>query len=140
MYGLKGISAYADRAYILDKKSDEILAFVQEGLAATRDDSLTADDLVSLVLKAGQTAVAVMALLDEANTSRYGSPEITEVNTGIKTGPGILVSAHDLLDLEELLKQTEGKGINIYTHGEMLPANAYPFFSIHCASSPHAAS
>ncbi|MDX9703835.1 MAG: hydroxylamine reductase [Candidatus Auribacterota bacterium] len=126
IYGLKGISAYADHAYILDKKSDEIFAFVQEGLAATLDDSLTADDLVGLVLNAGQTAVAVMALLDEANTSRYGSPEITEVNTGIKTGPGILVSGHDLLDLEELLKQTEGKGINIYTHGEMLPANAYP--------------
>ncbi len=126
IYGIKGIAAYADHAYILDKKSDEITNFIYEGLAATLDDTLSADDLVGLVMKAGQTAVTVMALLDEANTSRYGSPEITEVSTSTKSGPGILVSGHDLLDLEELLKQTEGKGINIYTHGEMLPANAYP--------------
>lgn len=125
-YGLKGIAAYTDHAYILKHSDSSILDFLQEALAACLDDSRTIDDYVSLVLKAGEYAVKAMALLDEANTGSYGNPEITSVFTGTVEGPGILVSGHDLLDLEELLKQTEGKGINIYTHGEMLPANAYP--------------
>jgi len=125
-YGLKGIAAYTDHAYILEHSDSSILDFLQEALAACLDDSRTIDDYVSLVLKAGEYAVKAMALLDEANTGSYGNPEITSVFTGTVEGPGILVSGHDLLDLEELLKQTEGKGINIYTHGEMLPANAYP--------------
>ncbi|WP_367362009.1 hydroxylamine reductase [Mesotoga sp.] len=125
-YGLKGIAAYTDHAYILKHSESSILDFLQEGMAACLDDSLSVDDYVSLVLRAGEYAVKAMALLDEANTTSYGNPEITSVYTGTVEGPGILVSGHDLLDLEELLKQTEGKGINIYTHGEMLPANAYP--------------
>ncbi|MDD3680787.1 MAG: hydroxylamine reductase [Mesotoga sp.] len=125
-YGLKGIAAYTDHAYILKHSDSSILDFLQEALAACIDDSRTIDDYISLVLKAGEYAVKAMALLDEANTGSYGNPEITSVFTGTVEGPGILVSGHDLLDLEELLKQTEGKGINIYTHGEMLPANAYP--------------
>jgi len=123
-YGLKGIAAYTDHAYILKHSDSSILDFLQEALAACIDDSRTIDDYISLVLKAGEYAVKAMALLDEANTGSYGNPEITSVFTGTVEGPGILVSGHDLLDLEELLKQTEGKGINIYTHGEMLPANA----------------
>lgn len=126
VYGLKGIAAYADHAYILKHADDSVLAFLQEALAATLDDSLSVNDYVNLVMKAGEHAVKAMALLDGANTSTYGNPEVTSVFTGKLEGPGILVSGHDLLDLEELLKQTEGKGINIYTHGEMLPANAYP--------------
>ncbi|MCD6546864.1 MAG: hydroxylamine reductase [Thermotogae bacterium] len=125
-YGLKGIAAYTDHAYILQKFNDKILHFIQEGLAATLDDNLTVNDYVNLVIKAGNYAVEAMKLLDEANTSRFGNPEITEVYTGTIKGPAILVSGHDLLDLEEILIQTEGKGINVYTHGEMLPANAYP--------------
>ncbi len=125
-YGLKGIAAYTDHAYILKKTNSEIFKFIEEGLAATLDDSKTADELTALVLKTGETAVKAMALLDEANTSAYGNPEITQVYTGTLEGPGILVSGHDLLDLEEILKQTQGTGINVYTHGEMLPANAYP--------------
>jgi len=125
-YGLKGIAAYTDHAYILKKSNDRILHFLQEGLAATLDDSLTVNDYVNLVMKAGSFAVEAMRLLDEANTSKYGDPEITEVYTGTIKGPAILVSGHDLLDLEEILIQTEGKGVNVYTHGEMLPANAYP--------------
>ncbi|HOI34695.1 MAG TPA: hydroxylamine reductase [Mesotoga infera] len=126
IYGLKGIAAYTDHAYILKHADDSVLAFLQEALAATLDDSLSVNDYVNLVMKAGEHAVKAMALLDGANTSTYGNPEVTSVFTGRIEGPGILVSGHDLLDLEEILKQTEGKGINIYTHGEMLPANAYP--------------
>ena len=126
IYGLKGMAAYADHAYVLGHQDDEVLAFMQAALAATLDDSLTVNDLVGWVLRAGQMGVKVMALLDAANTGAYGNPELTLVNLGVKPGPGILVSGHDLRDLEELLQQTEGKGINIYTHGEMLPANAYP--------------
>jgi len=126
IYGLKGIAAYTDHAYILGFKNAEILAFLQEGLAATTDSSLSADVLTGLVLKAGEFAVKAMVLLDKANTARYGNPEVTEVCTGTKEGPAILVSGHDLLDLEEILKQTQGAGVNVYTHGEMLPANAYP--------------
>lgn len=125
-YGLKGIAAYTDHAYILQKFNDKILHFLQDGLVATLDDNLKAEDYVGLVMEAGKYAVEAMKLLDEANTSRYGNPEITEVYTGTLKGPAILVSGHDLLDLEEILIQTEGKGINVYTHGEMLPANAYP--------------
>ncbi|OAA29157.1 hydroxylamine reductase [Kosmotoga arenicorallina S304] len=126
IYGLKGIAAYTDHAYILKHSDISILEFIEEGLAATLDDSLTAQDYISLVLKAGEFAVKAMALLDQANTSAYGHPEITEVYTGTYAGPAILVSGHDLLDLEEILKQTEGTGIRVYTHGEMLPAHAYP--------------
>ncbi|TYB33418.1 MAG: hydroxylamine reductase [Flexistipes sinusarabici] len=126
IYGLKGIAAYADHAYILNEKSDDIFSFAETALAETTRENITSEELISLVMQAGDTAVKAMEILDKANTGRYGKQEITSVNTSLKEGPGILVSGHDLLDLEELLKQTEGTGINIYTHGEMLPANAYP--------------
>ncbi|MEW6534157.1 MAG: hydroxylamine reductase [Candidatus Auribacterota bacterium] len=126
IYGIKGMAAYTDHAYVLDFEDNDILAFMQEGLAATLDDSLSADALVGLVLKCGEYSVKAMALLDKANTETFGKPEITTVSTGLKKGPGILVSGHDLRDLRDLLDQTQGKGINVYTHGEMLPANAYP--------------
>jgi len=125
--GSKGIAAYADHAEILGFEKDEIYAFLMEALASTTRD-LSVDDMVGMVMKAGETAVATMALLDEANTSTYGHPEITEVNIGVGTNPGILISGHDLKDMEELLKQTEGTGVDVYTHGEMLPANSYPAF------------
>ena len=125
--GSKGIAAYADHAAILGFEKDEIYAFLMEGLASTTRD-LSVDDMVGMVMKAGEMAVATMALLDEANTSTYGHPEITEVNIGVGTNPGILISGHDLKDMEELLKQTEGTGVDVYTHGEMLPANYYPAF------------
>jgi len=123
--GLKGIAAYADHAAILGYQKDDIYAFIMEALSSTTKD-LTVDEMVGLVLKAGEIAVATMALLDEANTSAYGNPEITEVNIGVGQNPGILISGHDLKDMEELLKQTEGTGVDVYTHGEMLPANYYP--------------
>lgn len=126
IYGLKGVAAYTDHAYILGQQDESMLNFLQEALAATLEDDITADRLTGLVMKTGENSVKAMALLDKANTSAYGNPEITEVYTGIKEGPAILVSGHDLLDLEELLKQARGTGINIYTHGELLPANAYP--------------
>ncbi|AEI13867.1 Hydroxylamine reductase [Flexistipes sinusarabici DSM 4947] len=126
IYGLKGIAAYADHAYVLNEKSDNIFSFAETALAETTRENITSEELISLVMQAGDTAVKAMEILDKANTGRYGKQEITSVNTSLKEGPGILVSGHDLLDLEELLKQTEGTGINIYTHGEMLPANAYP--------------
>lgn len=125
--GLKGIAAYADHASILGFQKDEINDFMMEALASTTKD-LSVDDMISLVMKAGEIAVNTMALLDEANTTAYGNPEITEVNIGVGTKPGILISGHDLKDIEELLKQTEGTGVDIYTHGEMLPANYYPAF------------
>jgi len=128
IYGLKGIAAYADHAYILEHEDEEIYKFMQKGLAATLDDSLDADELTGLVLECGDCAVTTMALLDEANTSAYGHPEPTEVDLGAGDRPGILVSGHDLKDFEELLEQTAGKGIDIYTHGEMLPAQGYPAF------------
>ncbi len=127
-YGLKGISAYGDHAAMLGFMDDDVNKFIMEGLAATIDDSLTADQLVALVLRTGEHAVKVMAKLDEANTSTYGNPEPTHVNIGVGKNPGILVSGHDLKDFEELLIQTEGTGIDIYTHSEMLPANYYPAF------------
>ncbi len=126
IYGIKGIAAYTDHAYILKEKDDSIFAFIQEGLEATLNPTLSAEQLLALIMKAGEFSVKSMALLDKANTGVYGDPEITEVTTGVKAGPAILVSGHDLLDLEELLKQTQGTNINIYTHGEMLPAHSYP--------------
>ena len=125
--GGKGIAAYADHAAVLGKEKDEIYAFLMKALASTTKD-LSVDDMVGLVLEAGDMAVQTMALLDEANTSAYGQPEITEVNIGVGNNPGILISGHDLKDMEELLKQTEGAGVDVYTHGEMLPANCYPEF------------
>ncbi len=128
IYGLKGIAAYAEHARNLGSKSDEISAFVYEALAATLDDSLSADELTALVLKTGSYGVKVMALLDAANTARFGNPEITKVNIGVRKNPAILISGHDLVDLEQLLEQTKGTGVDVYTHGEMLPAHAYPAF------------
>ncbi len=127
IYGLKGISAYAVHASQLEKEDDDIYKFVFEALASTTKD-LSVEDMIALVMKCGEYAVKVMALLDEANTSAYGNPEITEVNIGVRNNPGILISGHDLKDMEELLKQTEGTGIDVYTHSEMLPANYYPAF------------
>ena len=127
IFGLKGISAYAEHAAVLGFTSDEISDFIMEGLASTTR-ILAVDEMVALVLKAGETAVKTMALLDEANTTTYGNPEITEVNIGVRDNPGILISGHDLKDMEELLQQTEGTGVDVYTHGEMLPANYYPAF------------
>ncbi|MFW6386948.1 MAG: hydroxylamine reductase [Bacillota bacterium] len=131
IYGLKGIAAYADHAYVLEETDEDIFSFITRGLAATTDDSLGQDDLVGLVLKCGEVAVDTMALLDKANTGNYGHPEPTEVNIGTGDRPGILISGHDLKDMEELLEQTEGTGVDVYTHGEMLPANSYPAFKKH---------
>ena len=125
--GLKGVAAYADHAAILGFQKDDINDFIMEALASTTKD-LTVDEMVALVMKAGDTAVATMALLDEAHTTAYGKPEITEVNLGVGSNPGILITGHDMKDMEELLKQTEGTGVDVYTHGEMLPANYYPAF------------
>ncbi len=125
IYGLKGIAAYVDHAHILEHKDNEIFAFIEEALATTTREDISAEELTALVLKTGEVAVGAMELLDRANTSTYGDQEMTEVYTGLVEGPGILVSGHDLRDLEELLEQTEGKGVNVYTHCEMLPANAY---------------
>jgi len=125
--GCKGIAAYADHAAILGYEDDDIYGFIMEALASTTRD-LSVDDMVAMVMKAGEFAVNTMALLDKANTSSYGDPEITEVNIGVRNNPGILISGHDLKDMEELLKQTQGSGVDVYTHGEMLPANYYPEF------------
>ncbi|OFW59397.1 MAG: hydroxylamine reductase [Candidatus Solincola sediminis] len=127
IFGLKGISAYAEHAAVLGFHSDEVSDFVMEGLASTTK-TLSVDEMVALVLRAGETAVKTMALLDEANTTTYGHPEISEVNIGVRGNPGILISGHDLKDMEDLLKQTEGAGVDVYTHGEMLPAHYYPAF------------
>ena len=125
--GCKGIAAYADHAAILGKEKDDVYGFVMEALASTTQD-LSVQEMVNMVMRAGDSAVNTMALLDEANTSAYGHPEISEVNIGVRNNPGILISGHDLKDMEELLKQTEGTGVDVYTHGEMLPANYYPAF------------
>lgn len=125
--GLKGIAAYAEHAMVLGYRKDEIGDFMFEALASATQE-LPIDEMLALVMKAGRTSVTTMALLDEANTTTYGHPEITEVNIGVRTNPGILISGHDLKDLEELLHQTEGTGVDVYTHGEMLPANSYPAF------------
>ncbi|MCP4599690.1 MAG: hydroxylamine reductase [Proteobacteria bacterium] len=125
LYGLKGMSAYLEHAYQVKKNGKEIFEYLMEGLAALVDDSLSADDLVALVMKTGEVGVKAMALLDEANTY-YGHQEISEVNLGVRDRPGILISGHDFVDLKELLEQTKDKGIDIYTHGEMLPAHYRP--------------
>ena len=125
--GLKGVAAYADHAAVLGYEKDDIYRFMMEALASTTKD-LTVDEMVGIVLKCGETAVGTMALLDEANTTTYGHPELTEVNIGVGKNPGILISGHDLKDMDELLKQTEGTGVDVYTHGEMLPCNYYPAF------------
>jgi hydroxylamine reductase len=127
LFGLKGIAAYTDHAAVLGFYNDDIFSFLYKSLAAITKD-LTADELTALVLEAGENGVKSMALLDEANTSTYGHPEITHVNIGVRGNPGILISGHDLRDMENLLKQTEGTGIDVYTHSEMLPANYYPAF------------
>ncbi len=130
IYGLKGIAAYADHAAVLGYESQEVYDFFVKALAATTRP-LGADELTALALETGKVAVTGMALLDEANTKTYGHPEITEVNLGVGKNPGILVSGHDLLDLAELLEQTEGTGIDVYTHSEMLPAHSYPELKKH---------
>lgn len=127
-YGLKGLSAYSKHANALLQDDGEVDAFLQRALAATLDDSLTADELVALTLETGKYGVQGMALLDKANTTAYGNPEITRVNIGVGKNPGILVSGHDLRDLEMLLEQTQGTGVDVYTHSEMLPAHYYPAF------------
>lgn len=127
-YGLKGLSAYSKHANALLQQDEEVDAFLQKALAATLDDSLTVADLVSLTLEVGEYGVSGMELLDRANTSSYGNPEITKVNIGVGTRPGILVSGHDLRDLEMLLEQSKNSGVDIYTHSEMLPAHYYPAF------------
>lgn len=128
IYGLKGMAAYLEHAFNLGFEDDKIYAFMQRCLVATTDDALNADQLTALVLETGQFGVEAMALLDKANTTAYGHPEITHVNLGVRKNPGILISGHDLKDMEELLKQTEGTGVDVYTHSEMLPANYYPAF------------
>jgi hydroxylamine reductase len=128
IYGLKGMAAYYHHAFVLGFKDPAITGFIQKALAATLNDQVTADELVSLILETGKQGVTTLALLDKANTATYGSPEITAVRTGVRQKPGILISGHDLKDLEELLKQTEGTGVDVYSHGEMLPAHYYPAF------------
>lgn len=127
IYGLKGLAAYAEHAYNLGHEKQEIFDFLQEALAATTKD-LSVDELVNLTLETGKFGVDVMALLDAANTSSFGNPEVTKVNIGVRNNPAILISGHDLKDLEDLLKQTEGTGVDVYTHSEMLPAHYYPAF------------
>ncbi|MDD3146869.1 MAG: hydroxylamine reductase, partial [Candidatus Riflebacteria bacterium] len=127
IYGLKGIAAYADHAFVLGHRDDSIYKFVVKALASTTKN-LSVDEMVAMVMEAGQCAVTTMALLDKANTSTYGNPEITKVKIGVGSRPGILVSGHDLRDFHELLEQSKDAGIDIYTHSEMLPANYYPVF------------
>ncbi len=127
-YGIKGIAAYISHARVLDRRDPEIENFVLEGLANSIDDNLSIEELLELSLKTGSFGVKAMALLDEANVSSYGSPEISKVNIGVSNRPGILISGHDLKDMEMLLEQTEGTGVDVYTHSEMLPANYYPKF------------
>ena len=127
-YGLKGLSAYTKHANALLQDDSEINSFLQKALASTLDDNLTVEDLTALALETGKYGVAGMALLDKANTETYGNPEITKVNIGTRKNPGILISGHDLKDLEMLLEQTQGTGVDVYTHSEMLPAHYYPAF------------
>nr|WP_232229299.1 hydroxylamine reductase [Hippea jasoniae] len=127
IYGLKGVAAYAEHAAVLGYEDQAIWDFLVEGLAATTEDK-SVDELIGLVMKTGEAAVKAMAILDKANTETYGHPEISEVNIGVRNNPGILISGHDLKDMEELLEQTKGTGVDVYTHGEMLPANYYPAF------------
>jgi hydroxylamine reductase len=127
-YGLKGLAAYSKHANALLQDNEEVDAFIQKALAKTLDDSLTVDDLVALTLETGKYGVDGMALLDKANTEAYGNPEVTKVDIGVRKNPGILISGHDLRDLEMLLEQTQGTGVDVYTHSEMLPAHYYPAF------------
>ncbi|HNW48969.1 MAG: hydroxylamine reductase [Bacteroidales bacterium] len=127
-YGLKGMAAYGEHAFNLGHEDKEIYAFMQRALVDTTNDNLSVEQLTGLVLETGEHGVKVMALLDKANTTAYGNPEITKVNIGVRNNPAILISGHDLKDMEELLKQTEGTGVDVYTHSEMLPANYYPAF------------
>ncbi len=127
-YGLKGLSAYSKHANALLQDDGEVDAFLQRALAATLDDSLSVEDLIALTMETGKHGVSSMALLDKANTEAYGNPEITKVSIGVGKNPGILVSGHDLRDLEMLLEQTQGTGVDVYTHSEMLPAHYYPAF------------
>ncbi len=127
IYGVKGLAAYAEHAWNLGKTDEEIFVFMQRALVATTED-LSVDELVALTLETGKFGVNVMALLDDANTTAYGNPEATQVNIGVRNNPAILISGHDLKDMEELLKQTEGTGVDVYTHSEMLPAHYYPVF------------
>jgi hydroxylamine reductase len=128
IYGIKGLSAYLKHANVLGYESEEIAAFMQKALAKTLDNSMTADEYIALVLETGKIGVDGMALLDQANTSTYGNPEATKVNIGVRNNPAILISGHDLKDLEQLLQQTQGTGVDVYTHSEMLPAHYYPAF------------
>ena len=127
-YGIKGIAAYTEHAFNLGYENEKIDDFIQKGLVATIDESLSIDDLVGLVMECGKFGVEAMSLLDKANTETYGHPEISKVNIGVRNNPGILISGHDLKDMEELLEQTRDTGVDVYTHGEMLPANYYPAF------------
>lgn len=128
IYGIKGIAAYGEHAANLGFEEQDIWAFMQKGLAATLDNNLGVPELLGLVMECGSYGVKVMALLDKANTSKYGNPEITKVNIGVRNNPGILISGHDLTDMEALLEQTKGTGVDVYTHSEMLPAHYYPAF------------
>jgi len=130
IYGLKGIAAYVDHAAILGFEDEAVFDYLVEAMASTTKD-LSIDEMIAQVLKAGEVAVSAMAVLDKANTETYGNPEISEVNIGVGKNPGILISGHDLKDMEELLDQTAGTGVDVYTHGEMLPANCYPAFKKH---------
>jgi len=125
--GLKGIAAYADHAFVLGYEDDSIYRFLMQALKSTTEN-LPTEKMLDFVIQAGKVAVDTMALLDKANTETYGNPEITKVNIGVRNNPGILISGHDLKDMQELLEQTEGTGVDVYTHGEMLPANYYPAF------------
>ncbi len=127
-YGLKGMAAYAEHALNLGKEDKEVNEFIAKALAATLDDTLGVNELVALTLETGKFGVSTMALLDAANTGEYGNPELTQVNIGVRNNPAILISGHDLKDLEQLLEQTQGTGVDVYTHSEMLPANYYPKF------------
>ncbi len=128
VYGVKGLAAYVEHALNLNYEDEEIYLVLEEALNAVSSHNLSADELTAMVLKVGSAGVKGMALLDKANTTTYGNPEITKVNLGVRNNPAILISGHDLKDLEELLEQTQGTGVDVYTHGEMLPANSYPFF------------
>ena len=128
IYGIKGLSAYTEHAATLGFEEPEIYAFIQEGLVASQNGNLSVSELIDWVLKCGSMGVKVMALLDKANTTTFGNPELTKVNIGVRNNPGILISGHDLRDLQDLLEQTEGTGVDVYTHSEMLPAHYYPAF------------
>ena len=128
IYGLKGLAAYAEHAFNLGYEDTDLYAFIQRALVSTTNDELSGEELTNLVLECGANGVKVMALLDKANTTTYGNPEMTKVNIGVRKNPAILISGHDLRDIEDLLKQTDGTGVDVYSHSEMLPANYYPAF------------